>query len=155
MKWAADELGIDGRMMQIWTSSALASTQDIQPCNTCARLKEVAVILRDTEGTHTAALAQVINEFASRTAPPSAEEMTLIASAIRDNRDADSPYAKAQVYLDALSAYVSTLNSEMHFSSEESVMFAADRYVVPLAAESQNDAVVAFIAARLAALAGS
>jgi hypothetical protein len=80
--------------------------------------------------------------------------MTLIASAIADNTDTDSQYARARVYLDALSEYVNTLNGEMNFSTEESILFAADRYVAPLAEESQNDAVVAFIAARLAALGG-
>ena len=155
MKWAADELGIDERMMQIWTSSAMASNQDIQPCNSCARLKAMATILRDADGTHTAALSQVISEYASRTAPPSPEEMTMIASAISDSGNSDNQYAKAREYLDALSAYVSTLNGQMNFSVEESVLFAADRYVAPLAKESQNDGMVAFLATRLASMAGS
>ncbi len=154
MAWTANELGIDQRMMQIWTKSALASTQDIQPCQTCAKLRSVAAILNDAEGTHTAALAEVIGEFASRTDPPSPEEMTLIASAIADSGDDDSQYARARIYLDALSAYIGTLNNELNFSTEESILFAADRYIAPLAEESQNDALVAFIAARLAAYEG-
>ena len=154
MAWTANELGIDERMMQIWTANALASTQDIQPCDTCAKLRAVATVLQDAEGTHTAALAEVIGEFASRTDPPSPEEMTLIASAISDSSDDDSHYARARVYLDALSEYIGTLNNELNFSTEESILFAADRYIAPLAEESQNDAMVAFIAARLAAFEG-
>jgi len=154
MKWTANELGLDQRMMQIWTTNAMASTQDIQPCNTCAKLRSVATVLNDAEGTHTAALAEVIGEYASRTAPPSPEEMTMIASAIVESGDDNSNYARARVYLDALSEYVRTLNTEMHFSAEESVLFAADRYIAPLAEESQNDAMVAFIAARLAEMGG-
>jgi hypothetical protein len=141
-------------MMQIWTTSALASTQDIQPCNTCAKLRAVATVLNDAEGMHTTALSEVIGEYASRTAPPSPEEMTMIASAIAESGDENGNYAKARVYLDALSEYVRTLNSEMNFSAEESVLFAADRYIAPLAEESQNDAMVAFIAARLAEMGG-
>jgi filamentous hemagglutinin family protein len=154
MKWTAAELGIDSRMMEIWTSNALASTRDIQPCITCARLRELAGVLQDPDGSGTAALSQVIGEFASPSAPPTPEEMTLIASAIADDGDTDSRYVKARAYLDALSEYVGTLNRDMDFSKEESVLFAADRYVAPLAQDSRNDAVVAFIAARLAALGG-
>jgi filamentous hemagglutinin family protein len=154
MKWTAAELGIDARMMEIWTSNALASTRDIQPCTTCAKLRSLAGILRDTDGSSTTALSEVIGQFASRTAPPTPEEMTMIASAIADNSNTDGRYAKARVYLDALSEYVGTLSSDMNFSKEESVLFAADRYVAPLAEDSRNDAVVAFIASRLAALGG-
>ena len=153
MKWAADELNMDERMVEVWVINTLASSKGIQPCNACASLKAAATILQDAEGTHTAALAQVINEFASSTAPPSGEEMTLIAEAIANNTDAGSHYAAAGRYLDALTVYVGILNNEMNLSTEESVMFAAERYVVPLA-ESDNIGLATFVAARLAALGG-
>jgi hypothetical protein len=79
--------------------------------------------------------------------------MTSIASAIANNTDPGSRYAMAGQYLDALAAYVGTLNNDMNFSTEESITFAADRYVAPLA-DGRNASVAAFVAARLAALGG-
>ncbi len=51
VKWAAAELGIDERVMQIWAANTLASSQDIQPCDACEKLKQAAAILRDDGGT--------------------------------------------------------------------------------------------------------
>ena len=153
MKWTADELGIDGRMMEIWTANALASSMEIQPCDTCGRLKGVATILQDAEGTYKAALGQVISEFASSIAPPSDEEMTLIANAISNNNGANNHYAAAGIYLDALTMYVGILINEMNLSTEDSVMFAANRYVIPLV-DSESVGMAAFVAARLAAMGG-
>ena len=131
----------------------MASTRDIQPCDACARLKGVATILLDVEGTHKAALGQVISEFTSSIAPPSEEEMTLIADAIANNNGVDNHYAAAGRYLDALTEYVGILNNEMNLSTEDSVMFAANRYVIPLV-DSESVGLAAFVAARLAALGG-
>jgi hypothetical protein len=154
VKWASAELGIDERRMQIWAVNTLASSRDIQPCDACERLKNVAAILRDDGGTRVAALAQVVNELASSTAPPSPEQMASVANAISRNARANNQYAVAGEYLDALVAYVGILNSEMSFSTDESIMFAVDKYVAPLA-ESQNTGLAAYLAARLAALEGS
>jgi filamentous hemagglutinin family protein len=153
MTWVADELRIDQRVMQIWMVNTLASARAIQPCNTCARLKQAATILQDVGGVHATALAQVINEFASSTAPPSAEQMALIANAIANNIDADSHYAAAGKYLDALTEYVGILNSEMNFSAEESIAFAASNHISRLGG-SESAGVVAYVTARLAALGG-
>ena len=154
VKWAAAELGIDERMMQIWTVNALASSRDIQPCDACARLKGVAAILRVDEGTRIAALAQVIGEFSSSTAPPTPEQMASVADAIQRNSKALNYYATAGEYLDALVAYVGILSNDMSFSPEEAVMFAVDNYVAPLA-ENQSAGLAAYVAARLANLGGS
>ena len=154
VKWAAAELGIDERMMQIWTVNTLASSRDIQPCDACEKLKQVAAILRDDEGTRITALAQVVGEFASSTAPPTPEQMASVADVIARNAQANNHYAVAGEYMDALVAYVGVLNSDLNFSTEESIMFAADKYIVPLA-ENESDGLTAYIAARLASLSGS
>ena len=154
VKWAAAELGIDERTMQIWTVNALASSRDMQPCDACERLKGVAAILRDDGGTRIAALAQVIGEFAPSTAPPTDEQMASVADAIQRNSQAYNNYATAGEYLDALVAYVGILSNDLNFSAEESVMFAVDNYVVPLA-ENQSVGLAAYIASRLADLGGS
>ena len=70
------------------------------------------------------------------------------------NAQANNHYAVAGEYLDALVAYVGVLNNDLSFSTEESIMFAVDKYVAPLA-ESQNVGLTAYVAARLADLGGS
>jgi len=153
VKWAAEEVGIDERLVQIWVANSLASTGNIQPCNACQGLKNAAKILQDADGTHIAALAQVVNEFASSTAPPTEEQIIAIADAIARNTDEDSYYAVADEYLEALTTYVGILSDEMGFSTTESVQLVTDKYVGRLA-QGQNVGVAAFIAASLAALGG-
>lgn len=153
MKWMAEELGIGEITMQIWMINILASTRDIHPCEMCARLKEAATVLQDTEGTHIAALAQVINQFASTSAPPSEEQMALIADAIARNAETGTQFAAAGEYLDALAEYVGILNGEMNLSTEESVAFAVNKYIVSMN-EVDNVGLATYIASRLAALGG-
>lgn len=153
VKWTAEEIGIDQRLVQIWVANSLASTGNIQPCDACEGLKNAAKILQDADGTHIAALAQVISEFASSTAPPTEEQMLSIADAIARNTDEDSYYAIADEYLDALATYVGILSSEMAFSTIESVQLVTDKYIGRLA-QGQNVGVATFIAASLAALGG-
>ena len=153
IKWVAVEVGIDERLVQIWVNNSLASTGNIQPCNACQGLKNAAKILQDDDGTHIAALAQVVNEFASSTAPPTEEQMVAIANAITRNMDEDSHYAVADEYLEALTTYIGILSDEMDFSATESVQLVTDKYVSRLA-QGQNVGVAAFIAASLAALGG-
>ncbi|MFH1719055.1 MAG: Ig-like domain-containing protein [Planctomycetota bacterium] len=153
VKWAAAELGTDERMIQVWMASALASARDIQPCNTCADLKAAATILQDEGGTRLAALADVINEFASSDAPPTEEQMASIADAMANDIEGNIQYAAARDYLDALAAYVGILNMEIGFSTADSMQLATDNYVAPLA-EGENVGVAAYVAARLTALGG-
>jgi len=154
VKWAAAELGIDERVMQIWTVNTLASSRDIQPCDACEKLKNVAAVLRDDGGTRVAALAQVVGQYASSTAPPTPEQMASVADVISRNAQANNHYAAAGEYVDAIVAYVGILNNDLAFSAEESIMFAVDKYVAPLA-EDQSAGLAAYVAARLAALGGS
>ena len=150
-KWVALELGVDKSNIEIWMTNALASSRDIQPFETYAKLRTAAVILKDVRGTHIAALTQVINEFASSTAPPTEEQMASIADAIASNAGADNQYGVAEEYLNALAQYISILNSELGFSMEEAVEFATANYVRQLA-DRGNANVAAYVTARLAEL---
>jgi filamentous hemagglutinin family protein len=152
-KWVAEELGIDEGMIDIWIANSLASNKGIHPYVTYSQLIKAALILQDADGSHINALAQVINEFASSFAPPTEEQMAAIVDAIRGNTDEDSYYAIADEYLDALVTYVSILNSEMGFSTLESVQFVTDKYIGRLP-QDQNVGVAAFLAACLAVLQG-
>ncbi len=152
IQWASNELGIEGEMVQVWIVNTLASSRDIQPCDACANLRAAATVLQDADGTHIAALAQVINEFASSAAPPSEEQMASIADAIANNTESDNAYALAGEYIDALVAYVGILE-DLGYSSEDSITVASDKYVAPLA-EGDNVGLAAYVAARLTALGG-
>jgi len=152
--WVAKELGIDEGRIQIGIANTLASARDIQPYRAFARLKAAATVLQDVDGTRVAALAQVISQFASSTAPPTEEQMASIADAIANDIEGNSQYAAAGEYLDALAKYVGILTNEMGFSMDESIQFATNNYVEKLV-EGENLGVAAYVAARLAALAGS
>ena len=150
-KWVSKELGMSRRTIEIWMANALASSRDIQPFESYARLRTAAVILKDNGGAHIAALNRVINEFASSSAPLTEEQMASIADAIASNAGADNQYGIAEEYLNALAQYISILNSEMGFSIEEAVQFATANYINPLA-EHGNANVAAYITAKLAEL---
>jgi filamentous hemagglutinin family protein len=154
IQWVAAELGTDQKEVQIWVARALASPGNIQPCDACEGLKEAASILQDVEGTRVAALANVINEFASSDAPPTEEQMASIADAIANDIEGNVQYAAAGEYLDALTKYVGILNSEMGFTADEALQFATDNYVEQLV-EVENVGVAAYVAARLAVLGSS
>ena len=150
-KWVALELGVNEDNLEIWMTNALASSRDIQPFETYAKLRTSAVILKDVSGAHIAALTQVINEFASSTAPPTEEQMASIADAIASNAGADNHYGIAEEYLNALAQYISILNTALGFSMDEAVQFATANYVNQLA-ERGNANVAAYVKARLAEL---
>ena len=154
VQWVASELGTDESQIQVWMANSLASDRGIPACDACANLKEAATVLKDADGTRVAALAQVISQYASSTAPPTEEQMASIADAIANDIQGNSQYAAAGEYLDALAKYVGILSSEMGFTADESIQFATDNYVGQLA-EGEDMGVAAYVAARLAALAGS
>ncbi len=135
-------------------ANALASARGIPSCDACADLKDAATILQDVDGARVAALAEMINEFASSTAPPTEEQMASIADAIANDLEGNTQYAAAGEYLDALAQYVGILNREMGWSADESIQFATNNYVLNLV-EGENMGVAAYVAASLAALGGS
>jgi len=146
LEWTVQEIGIDAALAQIWITNTLASAKDIQPCDACANLSEAAKVLQDADGSRIAALAQVINEFASSDAPPSEEQMASVANAIADNTDEDSQYALAGEYLDSLVAYVGILQ-DLGLTAEDAIGVATDKYIAPLAED--NVGLATYMSARL------
>ena len=134
-------------------ANSLASAKDIQPYDALVRLRAAATVLQDGGGAYINALAQVVYEFAASTSPPTEEQMASIADAMKRNAGANNQYALAGQYLDALAEYVSILSGEMGFSPEEAVQIVTEKYVGPLT-ESDNAAVAAYVAERLAAMGG-
>jgi len=152
-KWVAKELGIDESAIEIRMANSLASNKGIQPYDTYSRFRNAAIILQDADGSHIAALVQVINEFASSTAPLAEEQVLSIADAITRNTDKDSYYAVAKEYIDALMTYTGILSSEMGVSTRESVRFVTYKYISRLT-QDQNVGVAAFLAACSSVLGG-
>ncbi|GAI88193.1 unnamed protein product, partial [marine sediment metagenome] len=152
-KWVAKELGVDERSIEIRMVNSLASNKGIQPYDTYSKFRNAAIILQDADGSHIAALVQVINEFASSTGPLSEEQMVSIADAITRNTDKDSHYAIADEYLDALVTYIRILSGEMGVSTTDSVRFVTYKYVSRLT-QDQNVGVAAFLAACSSVLGG-
>jgi filamentous hemagglutinin family protein len=152
-KWVAKELGVDKETLDIQVANSTASTTGIQPYEAYSNLRKAAIILKDADGSHIAALAQVISEFASNNVPPTEEQMASIADAIRRNTDEDSYYTVANEYLDALVTYVGVLSSEMGYSPAKAVQIVTDKYISQMT-QNQNVGVAAFLAASLAALGG-
>jgi hypothetical protein len=150
MAWLGAELGIPPEEIQVFIANSFASSTDIQPCDACARLKNAADTLGDTEGTYAAALGQVINEFVTPGAPIAPEQMASIASALASPAEG-TQYAAAAQWLDALVQYVAVLTTDMGLSPSDSVEFAG-KYVESLGGENAN--VAAYVQARLAALGG-
>lgn len=128
--WTAQELGIGDKRINIWMTNTLSS--DIQPCNTCGRFKRAAMVLQDKENLYLTALAQVLNEFATRDTPPTPKQMESITNVIANNSEAGNSYALAGECFDAIATYQAFLISEMNFSVEEAVKFTTDKYVIPL-----------------------
>ncbi len=128
-----------------------ASAGDIPLYGAYSSFKKAANVLRDRRGIHTDALAQVIGEFASSSAPPTEEQMASVAQAIARNTEAGNVYARAGQYLDSFAEYVAFLVNEMGFSEKDAAKFVTAKYVDRLA-EKNNVDVAAFVAARLANL---
>jgi filamentous hemagglutinin family protein len=165
MNWLADELGVSRGELQRYVLHAYSEGQNavgsktgigykaaLQFCQVCSKLMDAATILQDPDGARIAALQRVINEFASAAAPPSEEQMALIAAAFAEHTDDGTPYAAAGQWMDALAEYGSILTSEVGYSAEDSVA-VVDKYLAPIT-EAGNPALTAFVQASLAGAIG-
>ena len=151
VKWVAVEIGVSERMVDVWFANTLASARDIAPFNSYSNFKKAARILQDPRGIHTSALSQVIDEFASSTAPPTEEQMASIAEAISGSAEPGSVYALAGAYVSSLEDYVTFLVGEMGFSQGDAIALATTKYVEQLA-EKQSVGLAAYVAAELAGI---
>lgn len=147
-RWAANEIGVDRRRIQIWIVNGLASARGIEPCDACNNLRRAATVLADPEGIYAAAIAQIIDEFGSRTNPMTEELAAYITNAMAYHGRTPQQYAKAEEYFSALSEYVGVLHNEMGFSVEKSVRIVATRYIDRLAIGG-DVGVASYVAARL------
>lgn len=146
--WAADEVGVDRRRMQIWIVNGLASDRGIQPCEACTNLRRAATVLADSEGIYADAIGRIVEEFGSRTDPMTEEMAAYITNAMAADTGASTHYARAKQYFGALAMYMNTLHNEMGFSVEASARLVARKYIDPLA-DTGNIGVASYVAARV------
>jgi len=150
MQWLAGEIGLPADEIQVYFSDAYAYSTDIQPCETCARLRDASLILQDPEGNRIAALAQVINEYITAPTPPSGEQMAMIASTFAEHTGDATYYADASEWVDALAQYVGIMNSELGFTTTESMAFVG-KYITPVT-ETGNASLISYVEGRISAL---
>ncbi|MHC4565907.1 MAG: Ig-like domain-containing protein, partial [Planctomycetota bacterium] len=149
VKWVSLELGVAEGLVDIWFANTLASARNIAPFYSYSSFKRVAMVLQDSRGTYASALSQVIDEFASSTAPPTEEQLASIAGAISGSAEPGSVYALAGAYVNSLGDYTNFLVREMGFSQEDAVVFITTKYVDRLA-EEESVGLAAYVAAELA-----
>jgi hypothetical protein len=149
MAWLAGELAIPEETIQVYLANAFATSTDIQPCEACARLYNMAAILADED--LIAALEQVISDLVGAPAPPSEEQFASIAAALQNAEDGTS-YAAAGQWTAALTEYVRILSAEMGWSEAQAVAFA-NKYATPVM-EGDNMASAAYVQALMTALGG-
>ena len=151
MQAVAAELGVPTQTIQISLDNAAAVAPNIQPCYACEKIVSYAGTLRDVDGSHMAAMAQVFNTLAPPNAPFTPEMGAAIAAAFTENFDnPDMPqYAKAIEYIDAVVGYVTVLDDEMGSPVGDSTTFVMDKYGEPLRAGG-NANMTAYIEMRIA-----
>jgi len=148
MQWFGQEIGIPGEDIQVYMANAFALSTDIQPCEMCARLKNAADVLDDPA--RLTALARVVNEYVTPAAPPTPEQMALIATAVSTRAGEGTYYADAAQYIDALAEYVGIMNNEMGWGAADAVALVTEKH----APATDNQAVISYVQARLTALGG-
>jgi hypothetical protein len=151
MNWVAKELGTSADQLQIYIEGTLALSSNVQPCDTCAKLQNAALTLKDIDGKQIKALGQVINEFAGAGTPPSEEQMAMIATALNNPKEG-TQYALAAKWLNAMAEYTNIMHNDLKLPTNEAVTHVA-KYVSPVV-NGNNAAVAAFVQAKLAGLGG-
>jgi hypothetical protein len=138
--------------IQAYLAGAFLQSTDLRPLQAASRLRELATLLHDTDGSHIAALGQVINEFVNAAVPPSPEQFASISQALAGGGEG-AHYATAKQWLDALTEYAAILIGDIGWSAEESVAFAMGKYGQTVT-EAGAISVTAFIQMYLEGLTG-
>jgi filamentous hemagglutinin family protein len=149
--WLSGEVGTTPSQIQLKIASTFDYAPNINPCVSCATLKDSAAILTDNE--KIAALARVVNDMVTTPGPITEEQQAVIAATLAEHAGDGTYYAQAGEWIDALVAYVGTLNKDLRYSPEQSLAFANKYYGPQL--ESNNPELAAYVAARVAELSSS
>ena len=148
LETVSSELGIASETIQVSIGEALATSVNIQPCESLAKCVNAAAILRDEGGVRMAAIKEVFDEFAPADAPftpiMAAEIVTKVAEHVNDG----THYAAAAEYLDAFIEYIRILDDEMGSPMGDSMAFVMEKYGNNIL-EDDNSNIAAFLIIRL------
>jgi hypothetical protein len=142
------ELGIPEETIEVSLQNSYALNTDVQPCESCARLVDAALILRDEDGSRMAAMNQVFNELAPVDAPLTPEVIASIVTVFAGHVNDGTQYATAIEFIDAFVQYIAVLNSDIGSPVGDSVAYAIEKYGKGIT-ESENNNMAAFVATRL------
>ncbi|MHC4727450.1 MAG: autotransporter outer membrane beta-barrel domain-containing protein, partial [Planctomycetota bacterium] len=142
------ELGIPEETIEVSLQNSYALNTDVQPCESCAKLLDAALILRDENGSRMAAMNQVFNALAPANAPLTPEVIASIATTFAGHVNDGTQYATAIEFIDAFVQYIAVLNSDIGSPVGDSVAYAIEKYGKDIT-DSENNNMAAFVAARL------
>jgi hypothetical protein len=145
---ATEEVGVPPQAIQLWIGKSLASNIDIQPCDVCSRIVEAAAVLRDSDGSRFAALAEIINSIAPADMPFSPEFGVQIVESLRQMSDEDNRYAVALEYMDAFVEYANILEKELPGLVDSPVEFVMAKYGSSII-DDDNANIATFVAMQL------
>jgi hypothetical protein len=112
MQWLVEELGESNVQAYLAKAYPPSLNTDLRPYEAAARLQNFAAILKDPGGIQIAALSQVISEVIQADVPPTPEQSTMIAQSFADHAGDGTHYALAGQWMNALTEYVSTINTD-------------------------------------------
>lgn len=156
-RFTVKELRISGNTListdELLKTMPLVYNASNKPLHQAAtRLRELAAVLHDTDGSHIVALGRVVNEFVNTAVPPSPEQFASISQALAGGGEG-THYATAGQWLDTLTEYVAILVGDIGWPADESVAFAMGKYG-PSVTEAGTISVTAFIQLYLEGLTG-
>ena len=150
-----EELGEENIQIFLEDAQLEMYATDLQPSNkVISDILDYAAILKDGDGTGLASLFALVERFVASDAPASEEQYASIISALKTDSTGGSNYADAGKWLDALVAYVGTLNTGMHRSGEDSIRIVMQNYGPRLDGESGDMRASDFIEIYLRSFAG-
>lgn len=144
---AANELSMNTDDLQVIINNAMATNQNLQPCEACQKLLVAADALRDRDGARIAAINQIFSTLAPIDAPFTPEITASVSTALADLAQSDAQYALASDYINAFADYVAVINSELKIPVGDPVMYTLNRYGESLM-NGANPNIVAYLVAQ-------
>jgi len=119
MQWFSSEVGLPLDQIHVVLGNADYLATDIQPCESCARLKQQSDAMASLDAAQVNAWASTVR--AGLVGPISPEMMDGIRTALADN-------PAAMGFDEAAAEYVKTLNEDLGFGREDAVALVTSKY---------------------------
>jgi hypothetical protein len=142
------ELGIPEETIEVSLQNSYALNTDVQPCESCARLIDASLVLRDEDRSRMAAMNQVFNALAPANAPLTPEVIASIVTTFAGHVNDGTQYASAIEYIDAFVNYIAVLSNDIGSPVGDSIAYVMEKYGKGVT-DSENNNMAAFVASRL------